>query len=113
MTTTHKYLQLHQHLNIALNSNRCPGEGALGECAATYPIGTISFVSEIYLWKAGDRIKAAEVIAWAELSGISRENMLLEQVLHDDGNHTYEGRTTDGCRHLRLTFTDPEGAASC
>lgn len=99
-----QYLLVMQHLNAAMNQNRCPGAGALGECPATYSTTGNEFVSEIYLWKAGEGVKAADVVAWAERAGVSRDDMLLEQVLHDEWNRTFEGRTTDGCRHLRLFF---------
>lgn len=87
----------------------CPAAGAVGECAALYPLATGGYIAHLYLWNAAAGLRARAVADWFSAAGAT--DVIVCAVLHDPDNRILEGASVDdGVRPWDVTFQIPAAA---
>lgn len=94
--------------------HRCPGAGALGECAAISELkgasGHSYYVASLYLWPAAMDLQPATVAAW--FAEADCEDITVSAVLHQPINGVVDGVTSDRVWPWEVSFTLQHHAAA-
>lgn len=100
-----------KEINLRMNSGRCPGRGALGECAAITEIHAKGsedsyFTAHLYLHCAEGALTPEEVAGWFHQAGCL--DVTISAVLHDPDNNILNGASIDdGVRPWDVSFRLP------
>jgi len=100
-----------KEINLRMNGGWCPGQGALGECAAITEIHAEGsedsyFRAHLYLHCAEGALTPQEVAGWFHQAGC--RDVTISAVLHDPDNNILNGASIDdGVRPWDVTYRLP------
>lgn len=87
-----------KEINLRMNGGWCPGQGALGECAAITEVHAKGsegsyFAAHLYLHCAASKLSVEEVAGWFHQIGCL--DVVISLVLYDPDNNILNGVSID------------------